>query len=166
MRAIDWRGATMLEFAIVGPTFVLFLFAVLGVGLDSFYQHLLDDAVRDATRQIKLAAPASASGSGFVSAVCAEFGILAASCQANLTYNVQAGTTPSSFSSLSLQPLSSSGTFPNAFFAGNPFGPGVPVLVQVAYPLPFALPYIGSVITWTSTNSIVATSAVLVEPYQ
>ncbi len=163
---LDRRAATIVEFALAAPTFFLLMFAVLGVGLDAFYQQSLDDAVRDAARQVQLGAPASSSAASFVSAVCAEFGILAQSCQTTLTYSVQASTTTAGFSALSPATLNASGRFSNAFFSGNAFAPGVPVLVQVAYPLPFTLPYIGTLITGTNTGSIAAIAAVRAEHYQ
>ena len=162
----DRRGAALVEFAITAPVFFLFLFAVFGVGLDAFYQQALDDAVRDAARQIQIGAQASSSSSNFVSAVCAEFGVLASSCQSNLTYSVQASSTAAGFASLSPQTLSASGQYSNAFFSSTAFAPSLPILVQVAYPLPFTLPYIGNLLTWTNTGSIVATAAVRAEPYQ
>ena len=79
---------------------------------------------------------------------------------------VQASTSSAGFAGLSPATLSSSGKFGNTFFAtSTPYGGGVNVLVQVAYPLPFTLPYIGSLVTTTGTNSVVSTSTIRVEPY-
>ena len=156
----------MVEFAILAPTFLLFIFGVFGVGLDAFYQQTLDDAVRDATRQLQMGTQASSSGNSFVSAICAELGVLDASCQTRVTYAVQASTVTAGFAALSPQTLNGSGQYTNSFFSGSTFAPGVPVLVQVAYPLPFTLPYIGNVLTLTNTASIVSTAAVIAEPYQ
>ena len=162
----DRRAVAALEFAIVGPVFLLFLFAAFGVGLVGFYQLALDDAVRDAARQVQIDAPAATSKSNFVSAVCQTFGYLASDCATNLTYSVQASTAAAGFAGLTPATLPSSGKFSNAFFAtGSPYGPGVNVLVQVSYPLPFTLPYIGSLVTTTGTNSVVSTATVRVEPY-
>ena len=156
----------MIEFALTANAFLFCLFAVIGVGVDAFYQQALDDAVRDATRQLQLGAQASASAGNFLTAVCSELGLLDSSCQTSLSYVVQAGTVAGGFASLTPQTLSPSGAYSKSFFSGNPFAPGVPVLVQVAYPLPFTLPFFGNVLTWTNTGSIVATAAVTAEPYQ
>ena len=160
----DSRGATALEFAVVAPLFVALLLSVLGVGLIGFYQTVLDDAVRDAARQVQMATPASGSASGFVAAVCAQFVRLAPNCAQTLTYSVQAGTPSGPFSALTPQPLSASGTLNNGFFASQAFARSAPILVQVAYPLPFTLPVLGGVATATQTNSILATAAVRAEP--
>ena len=155
-----------LEYALIGPVYLAFLFAAFGVGLVGFYQLALDDAVRDAARQVQIYGPAATSKSNFVIAVCQTFGLLASDCATSLTYNVQASTAATGFAGLSPATLSSSGKFSNVFFTTtNPYAPGVNVLVQVSYPLPFTLPYIGSLVTTTGTNSVVSTATVRVEPY-
>jgi len=160
------RAVVTLEFAMVGPVFMLFLFAALGVGLVGFYQLVLDDAVREAGRQIQIDGPAASSKSGFVAAVCRTFGSLASDCTTNLTYNVQASTLSDGFAKLSPVKLGSTGKFSNAFFTpGAAYAPNVNVLVQVAYPLPFTLPYIGNLITFTGTNSVLSTTTVRAEPF-
>ena len=162
----DRRAVAALEFALVGPVFLLFLFAAFGVGLVGFYQLALDDAVRDAARQVQIDAPAATSKSNFVNAVCQTFGYLASDCATKLTYNVQASTAAAGFAGLSPATLPSSGNFGTHFFdSGTPYASGVNVLVQVAYPLPFTLPYIGLLVTTTGTNSVVSTATVRVEPY-
>ena len=55
-----------IEFAIVATLFVVSLLSILDVGLTGFYQAVLDDAVRDAARQVQMAASASSSASQFV----------------------------------------------------------------------------------------------------
>ena len=162
----DRRAVAALEFAIVGPVYLMFLFAAFGVGLVGFYQLALDDAVRDAARQIQIDGPARLNKSSFVSAVCQTFGYLASDCTTSLTYNVQASTATAGFAGLTPATLPSSGNFGTHFFdSGTPYAGGVNVLVQVAYPLPFNLPYIGSLVTTTGTNSVVSTSTIRVEPY-
>ena len=161
----DRRAVAALEYAIIGPVFLLFLFSAFGVGLIGFYQLALDDAVRDAARQVQIDAPAASSADNFVSAVCQNFGYLASDCTTSLTYNVQASTT-TGFAGLSPAPLSSSGTFSKVFFSGTAYDAGVNVLVQVSYSLPFTLPYIGALITGTGTNSVVSTATVRVEPFR
>ncbi len=162
----DRRAVAALEFAIVGPVFLAFLFTAFGVGLIGFYQLALDDAVRDASRQIQIYGPAATSKSKFVSAVCQTFGYLASDCTTRLTYNVQASTATAGFAGLSPATLPPSGKFSNTFFdSGTLYAGGVNVLVQVSYPLPFTLPYIGVLVTTTGTNSVVSTSTIRVEPW-
>ena len=167
----DRRAVAALEFAIVGPVYLTFLFTAFGVGLVGFYQLALDDAVRDAARQIQIDAPAATSAANFVSAVCQTFGALASDCTTNLTYSVQTsapatGAAYAGFAGLTPVALPSSGPSSGQFTpAFTPAAPNVVVLVQVAYPLPFLLPYIGALVTTTGTNSVVSTATVRVEPY-
>ena len=50
----DCRGVAALEFALVGPLFLLFLFFLLQLGLLVFYQEVLDYAAHSAARQIQV----------------------------------------------------------------------------------------------------------------
>jgi Flp pilus assembly protein TadG len=158
------RASAVLEFAIVAPVFLLLLFAIFAAGLNGFYQLLLDDAVREAARQLQIAESASGSGPSFVTAVCKEFGILSSNCAAGLTYNVQTNAPPATFASLVPLSMPGSGKFSNVFPGQLPASNNV--LIQVAYPLPFSLPYIGSALTLTGTNSIMAVTTVRMEPYK
>lgn len=163
----DRQGIAALEFAIVGPVFLAFIFAAFGVGLVGFYQLALDDAVRDASRQIQIYAPAATSKGEFVSAVCLTFKYLASDCATSLTYNVQASTATTGFAGLTPATLPPSGDFGTHFFdSGSSYAAGVNVLVQLSYPLPFSLPYIGALVTTTGTNSVVSTATVRVEPFR
>lgn len=144
--------------------FLLFLFAVLSASITSYEQCLLDDAVRDAARQIQIDTQASAGASGFVRAVCDEFGLVGANCSSALTYSVQAAS--AGFSSITPAKLDATGALPDSFFAGTGFAPGVAVLVQVAYKLPVNFPFIGSLATGTGTGAILSTTAIEVEPFR
>lgn len=162
----DRRAATALEFALTAPVFLLILFGIFGAGITGLIQLLLDDAVRDAARQLQIYTPASMTASNFIGAVCNEFGAVSPGCTGALTYNVQAAPQSSGFASLTPAKLSSSGALANAFFSGSaPFTASSDVLVQVAYPLPFTFPFIGSFATMTGTNSVLATVTVRIEPF-
>lgn len=164
--AQDRGGVTAIEFAIVCPVFLLLLFAILAVGITGLIQLALDDSVRDAARQLQIDTPASASAAGLVAAVCSEFGMVSANCTTTLTYNVQSATQTAGFASLAPAKLDASGALANSFLASGPgFAPNADVLVQIAYPLPFRLPFIGTLATMTGTNSVLATATVRVEPY-
>ena len=160
---LDQQGVVALEFALVVPVFLLLLFAILGAGLDGFYQLALDDSVRDAARQMQIAGPASTSAASFVTAVCNEFATLAPGCSTNLTYDVQTNAAPASFASLIPVTVPASGNLSNAFPGTLPANSNV--LVQVSYKLPFVLPFIGTLITFTGTNSILSTTTIRMEPY-
>ncbi len=157
----DARGVTALEFAILAPVFLTFLFAILGVGLDGFYQLNLDDAVRDVARQVQIGEPASQSGPKFAAAVCAEL-LITSGCTTRLTYNVQTNASTAAFASLQPLPMPSSGQLPNLF---QPCSANNNILVQVAIPLPITFPLLGSAITLTGTNSMMAITTIRAEPY-
>ncbi len=162
----DRRGASAVEFALVCPVFLLLLFGIIGYGVTGLIQLALDDSVRDAARQLQMDTPASASASGFVAAVCGEFGAVASDCGKTLTYNVQGATQAAGFASLAPATLSASGALADAFFStATPFAANLDVLVQVAYPLPFRIPFLGTLATMTGTNSLLATATVRVEPF-
>ncbi len=164
--AADRHGVTAVEFALVCPVFLLMLFAIFSVGITGLIQLALDDAVRDAARQLQIDTPASTSASGLVAAVCSEFSLVSPTCTKTLTYNVQAATQTAGFASITPAKLSASGALANTFFtSGTAFAPSVDVLVQIAYPLPFTFPFIGALATMTGTNSVLATATVRVEPY-
>jgi Flp pilus assembly protein TadG len=162
----DRRGVAAVEFAVVAPVFLAILFGILATGMNGFYQLTLDDAVRDAARQVQMNAPAASTSGGFVAAVCARFSPLASDCSTKISYSVQASTAAGGFAGLTPEQISASGTLSDSFFLGNAYAPKTPVLIQVAYPLPFKLPYIGTILTKSGTNSVLASAAVLAEPYQ
>ena len=159
------RGSVLAEFALVLTPFLMLLFMIFGFGLTALYQHFLDDAVRDAARQVQMATSASSSATGFINAVCAQFGVLDPNCKTKITYTVKASTVASGFTGLSADTLSATGTYSNGFFPTNPFATNVPVLVQVAYPMPFSLPFVGVIATGTQTSSITALASVRAEPF-
>src|SRR5579863_8193802 len=49
----DTSGSTIVEFAIVGPWFLLLLLAIIELGLTLFTQSVLDGATRDAARLVR-----------------------------------------------------------------------------------------------------------------
>lgn len=160
----DCEANVAVEFAIVGPLFIALLLAILGVGIDGFFQLVLDDAVRAAARQVQILGPASANGGAFATAVCNELGIVTtpARCTSNLTYNMQTNTPPANFADLQPIAMPPNGQLPNVFPAvtGNS-----QVLIQVAYPLPMYVPFVSAAMTLNGTNSILATTTVFTEPH-
>jgi len=167
------RADTAVEFAMIGSAFFLFIFIIFCVSIDQFWQMTLDDAVRNATRQVQIGQ--ITTGGQFVTVVCNEFGIAAPYCSNTLQYSVQGGT---SFSAITAATLSSSGTLSNAAtFSGvtATIPPSTSptlveatpefLLVQVAYPLPFKMPLVpGGVATENGTPSLISTVATAMEP--
>ena len=158
-------GSSAIEFAVVAPAFMLFLFATLGIALDGLFQLALDDAARHAARQIQINGPAAATAADFVATLCGQFSYLATDCMTTLTYNIQASPASSGFASLTPVVLPASGQLGGGFFIGTPYGPNVNVLIQAAYPLPFTLPFVSTMITGTGTGSILATVTVRAESF-
>ena len=157
-------GVSSVEFALVGPVFCMCLIGPFGSGMIGLYQLWLDDCVRMAARQIQIDGPAASSPTSFVNAVCSNFGMLASDCSSSLTYSVQASPLVNGFASITPATLPASGKFTNAFFNGTAYGDNVNILVQVAYPIPFKLPYVGTIITMTNTVSILSSAIVRAEP--
>lgn len=156
------RSATaMLEFAMLAPVFLSFMYAIFGAGINGFYQYSLDEALRYGARQVQINASASQSGVNFTAAVCAQF--IASDCATNLTYNVQSAAGPAGFSGLTVGTLNSNGMFPNSFMTGASAAYSVSVLAQVAYPIPFTIPF-NNYFTGTGSPTIMAVTTVLVEP--
>ncbi len=164
----ETRAATAVEFAMIGTVLFVFLFALLLMGVSQFWQMTLDDAVRNAARQVALGAesPSSSgdhSGSDFVASVCGEFGASVVNCSTNLQYSVQEAAT---FSAITPATVSADGTLTGA----NTFSNGVsnePILVQVAFKLPFNIAFIpASLLTLNGTNALISAEAVVGEPSQ
>ncbi|WP_297492555.1 TadE/TadG family type IV pilus assembly protein [Acidocella sp.] len=132
----DRRGSAALEFAIIGSIFFLMIMFIFTVALDMLAQVVLDDAVRNAVRQVQIGQVAD--GPGFVAAVCGEFGLFSGNCKSTLQYDVQGAP---DFAAITPATLSTAGTLsPGANFSGiTVSGTGAPVyvLAQVAFLVPF-----------------------------
>ncbi|MDE8344708.1 MAG: TadE/TadG family type IV pilus assembly protein [Acidocella sp.] len=167
------RGMATVEFALVAVPFTMFLLAILGAGLDGFYQLDLDDSVRAAARSLQIdtlsaSDPAAKAHANFISAVCQEFGTLATNCATTISYDVQAATSSAGFSSLSPATLPANGVLNDNFYSngtGDGYVDNLDYLIQVAYPLPFTLPFVSRLITLTGTSSIIATTTIRGEPF-
>jgi Flp pilus assembly protein TadG len=164
----ETRSITAVEFAFIGPVLFVFVFAILLTGVVQFWQLTLDDAVRDAAREVAIGAGGSSSGvdsgTGFVNAVCGEFGQAAPGCSSHLQYVVQGapnftgsgGITPATISSAGQ--LSATPTF-TGITASEPF------LVQVVYPVPISIPLVPlGLLTLNGTPSIISATAMVGEP--
>ncbi|HUM07419.1 MAG TPA: TadE/TadG family type IV pilus assembly protein [Acidocella sp.] len=163
---LESRADTAVEFAMIGSAFFLFIFGIFVVSIDMFWQMALDDAVRNATRQVQIGN--ITTGPAFAAAVCQEFGAAAPNCTGSLQYSVQGGSyfgtggiTATSFSSSGN--LGSAATFTGATATAT--GAPVFLLVQVAYPLPFkVLAVPGGVATENGTPSLYSAVATVMEP--
>jgi Flp pilus assembly protein TadG len=158
----DTRGATVIEFAIVGPIFLLLVLAVIENGLTLFSQSVLDNATRDAAR-LAMTGQVQLGGASFPTLLCNELsGIMPC---ANLQYRVQTG---SSFGSLSPAVTNSGGTLQG--FQSYPTAPAAGianqyVLVQVGYNRSYLIPWVGQYFNASGSAMLMSTQAFENEPY-
>jgi Flp pilus assembly protein TadG len=144
----DRRAVGTIEFALVGPIFLLLAGATIENGLVLFMQGMLDNATRDAVR-VTLTGQ---TGTTFPTQLCNEISRLM-SCS-SLQYSVQTGT---SFSALS---SASYATYPSTV---SSVAAGTFVLVKVVYTRQFVMPLIGHYLG--NSTQIVSTEAFETEPF-
>ena len=153
--ALLWRrddAVAAIEFALLGSTFLLLVCMIFELGLILFTQSVMDNALRDASRQVMTGQ--ITTGSAFLAKVCNETGSLVTNCNGGgLKYYVQAN---SLFSSMTIQTSIST----SSFTAGTSTNDDV--LAQIAYTR-------STIIPWASTylhgsNVILSTLAFQNEP--
>jgi Flp pilus assembly protein TadG len=153
-------GNPLVQFALVAPVFFALVFMIIDDGLAIFTQSTLDNATRDASRNILLGTYQKASSglSTFTSAVCGEMAGLIPSCTTNLQVYVNSGA---SFSAISAQSgsggtLAGNGTFTMGSASSY-------VIVQTAY----NRSYIGFIGRYVSGGALLLISTVVfqTEPY-
>ncbi|HXE15782.1 MAG TPA: TadE/TadG family type IV pilus assembly protein [Stellaceae bacterium] len=157
IRADD--GVTALEFAMVGPIFLLLILAVMENGLTMWTQSILDNATRDAARLLQTG-QAQSGGTSFPTQLCNEAtGLM--SCT-SLKYRVQNGSTFAGMSATIPGSLTGFSTYPAAVTGGTA---GQDTLVQVVYTRTFIVPWLGKLMSASGSENLVATAAFQVEPY-
>ena len=154
------RGTTSVEFALLGSAFFMMIMLIFTIALDMFAQVLLDDAVRNAVRQVQMGK--ITSGSAFVADVCAEYSLATPGCTATLQYDVQGAT---AFAGITPATLSASGTLSTgANFSGvSASVQGAPmfILAQVAYVVPFEFINVANaVVTENGTPALYSAAAI------
>lgn len=154
------RGVAAVEFAMIGPVFILLTCGILENGLILLTQSALDNATRVAARQVMLGSISSSTA--FKTAICNNAGSLIPSCSSNsnLQFNVQAGSTFASFNST--PQTDSSGNMTNTAF--NPGVSKQKVLVQVGYNRQFLIPWYGT-FAGVRSELLISTVAFKNEPY-
>jgi Flp pilus assembly protein TadG len=154
----DERGGIALEFAELGPMFIIFLVMIIELGIVLFQQAMLDYGTQVASRLIRTGQVQLGGGASmFTAAVCANVGTVIP-C-GSLQYYVQAANSFSSLNSAVVTDgsgnLANNGTF-------NPGTAGQEVLVQVAYKANYVTPWLNG-----STGAlIVSTVSLQNEQYQ
>jgi Flp pilus assembly protein TadG len=139
----DQKGATAVEFALVGPAFIALLVALIQTFLVFFAQQLLETSVNASSRAI-LTGQAQAQNmtqSQFASAVCSNLPILF-NCN-NLMIDVEVASAWSSANAgTPTLTYNSNGTVSNSW-QFNPGNPGDIVVVRVMYLWPVFLGPLG-----------------------
>jgi Flp pilus assembly protein TadG len=148
--ARDDEGVAAVEFAVVGSIFLLVVCVMFELGLLLFTQSVLNDAVRDGARLIRLGQ--ASTSAPFIAKVCAKAGPLVPSCTTSLKYKVQAAT------AFSL--LSATTALSNQYNAGTA---GQDVIVQIGYSRLTILPWTTTYLN--GTNLLVSTIAFQNDPY-
>jgi Flp pilus assembly protein TadG len=151
----DTRGAAFVEFAIVGPTFLLLLLAIIENGLILFTQSMLDNATRDAARMLL-----TGQGNSFSSKLCGDLSSIM-SCN-NLQYRVQAGGSFGGLAAAYNGSLTGFQAYPTAPTTGSA---SQYVLVQVAYNRTFLIPWVGKYLGTGGKDLLMSTQAFVNEPY-
>ncbi len=146
----DERGVAAVEFALLGSTFLLLVSMIFELGLMLFTQSVLNNAVREGARLIRIGQ--ASTSSVFVTKVCDKVGLLVPSCATSLKYSVQAA---SAFSS-----LSTAGVLSNQY---NPGTSAQDVVAQIGYSRITILPWASTYLN--GTNLFVATIAFQNDPY-
>jgi Flp pilus assembly protein TadG len=139
-------GATLFEFALVSPIFLLLTFAIMETGIILMTQAMLDNATRDAARQIRIGQDQNVGdtdGTGlFKQTMCNDLGNFIP-CN-NLTWHVQSVANGGSFSTMS----GAVTTDASGNMTSTGFTPGTQrslVLVQVAYNRTYLIPFLARV---------------------
>lgn len=167
--AADRSSVAALEFAIVGPVVLLFVFIIFEVVLQLATQSSLDDAAFQAARQIRIGNITGSNYSGnLTNAVCGQV-VLVPSCTSNVQIYVAAA--PSQGASGSSAPGTGFGNIATATITGSSMATtkasltaNQDVILEVAYQRPFIAPLI-SAIYGQSGWLLIATMAFQTEPY-
>jgi Flp pilus assembly protein TadG len=155
----DDGGVSGLEFAMVGPIFLLLILAVMENGLTMWTQSVLDNATRDAARLLQTG-QTQGGGTAFQTQLCNEVsGLMKCS---SLKYRVQNGANFAGMTSTIPSGLTGFSSYPTAVTGGTA---GQDSLVQVVYTRNFIVPWVGKLMSASDSEILVATAAFQVEPY-
>jgi Flp pilus assembly protein TadG len=166
---LDDRGATIVEFAMVGPMLLLLMMMIIDLGLMLTTQSLLDGAARDAARQIRTGQVHAAADpkTTFQNLLCSRLTpvMSAATCLSTVVFEVQVFA---SYTAVSFTPCTTvDSTQPGYCTFTNAAGTQI-VGIQVSYDRSFIVPWVGACLTggscWfgagTATGSNPGTNAV------
>jgi Flp pilus assembly protein TadG len=158
---LDERGNTAIEFGLIGSAYILMILAALEIGYVLFIQSVLDNATRDAARQIRTGQVQTASNpqTTFQTLICDNVSWLIP-C-ASIYYQSSAFWSWSEADTGLTTPLtrdSNGNLVSTGFDAGSP---GEIVLVQVAYNYTFFTPWLGQLLGLGLNNTAYLSSTVV-----
>lgn len=149
------QGTASIEFAMVGPLFILLLLAIFELGFMVYVQTVLDGAARDAARLVRTGQVQGNANpqSVFQNLLCQEVAALVG-C-GSLIFNVQ---TFGSFSTVNLTPpRDKNGNLITTFSGGKS---GSDMAVQVIYNRPFFTSYVGKYLGGGSGSAFLTSTVI------
>ena len=163
------RGATAVEFAMVGGVFFLMLFSIFEIGFILVVSIMLENALNAASRKIRVGDSATISSNleQFRLKVCDSMAFLQPDCVKHLYVDVDTVIT---FSAANLaDPGTNNGELDTSGFGFNP-GQGAPnpsiVVVRAYYKWPMIAPLMNQSLVRSDGATLIKTSAVFKnEPY-
>ncbi|MDB5466586.1 MAG: hypothetical protein JWQ46_1348 [Phenylobacterium sp.] len=136
----DDHGATVVEFALVAPLFLMLLIGIIEIGVLGMMSATFNDAVLTVTRRIRTGqADGPRDATDFRSQICAAIADSQASCRQKLSISVRAIDSKGGFAGANAA-LKSAGDDT----AGEPFDKGVAgqiILVTATYRWPLVIPF-------------------------
>jgi Flp pilus assembly protein TadG len=171
----DDGGLAAIEFAFVGPPFLLMLLSIIELGIVLTTQATMDGATRAAARFIRTGQVNAAGNTiaSFQAVLCGNMSMFLSttSCQTNLIVSV-VSSTAATFSATSI-------VFPTCAInsaappppGACPFSPGAAgnlVGVQVTYERPFIVPWVGRLLSTASDSQHIKLQSTVVfrnEPF-
>ena len=163
----DRRGATALEFALLGLPFFFLIFSLFELAFVCLISATLQSALVSAARTIRTGSfqgGATPTAASFVTKVCGNMGWLQSTCASQLQVDVR---TETSFSSPTEPDPMATGTFNSGALTFNPGTAGQIVLVRGFYQWPLIAPGLDSAMSrgGNGVDVIVETTTFVNEPY-
>jgi Flp pilus assembly protein TadG len=160
----DERAATALEYAIIGLPFIMFLAAILELGIIFLMSATLENSTNNISRSIRTGGlQAGATAGDFKALICNNLGWGQTNCTANLQVDVR---TYSQFSEIALNTPIKDGAIDQSQLQFQTGAAGSIVVVRAYYPWTLFFPNINSglVRLGNSKALLVATTAFRNEP--
>lgn len=153
------RGATAVEFALVGMPFLMLIFAIIELGLVFLVSITLETAVTDVGRTIRTGQVQTAGGtaSGFKTSVCNKLSWLGSKCEGALQIDVRTFSDYADTNNVAVPTTMN----------WDPGAPGSIVLVRAYYTWPLITPLLTTGLQSANGKRIIyAATAFSNEPYQ